>query len=73
MSMKCKVGLHCELCDSDCEHYQEMIPLKRCYAIHRDMKRFCSNCQKDITVVSQWSVLDYCPYCGAKMEGVLYI
>ena len=32
-------------------------------------KRCCSCCDEDLTVATMWTVIQYCPYCGARMDG----
>lgn len=32
------------------------------------VKRECSNCEGDITKVTSWMEIDYCPLCGAKVK-----
>ena len=69
--MNCKIGLHCELCDGDCEHYQEMIPAKYGHwtsfldgdGIMPNRYYRCSCCSSILA-----KNYPYCPFCGANMR-----
>lgn len=71
--MNCKIDLHCELCDGDCENYQEMVPVVEGYwytvenPFDYGKSYECSVCRKAVRT----NAYPYCPWCGAKMEGVL--
>lgn len=67
MSMECKIGLHCELCDSDCEHYQEMIPLKQGKWVLSSQLANKKVYKCPFCYITSRSINPYCPYCGAEL------
>ena len=36
-------------------------------AVDGKSRRYCSFCEADVTTVTQWTMLRYCPYCGAEL------
>lgn len=36
--------------------------------VNSKSERYCSFCKAEVTTVTQWSVIYYCPYCGAELD-----
>ena len=71
MSMKCKIDLHCDLCDNNCEYYQEMVPLKQGKWVlsSRLANKKIYKCPFCL-MVSRLTT-PHCPYCGAELSIAL--